>query len=233
MYHLNLFYNQQRIQREKDLDPVRLTLLGGLLILILLTAWAGVIYLGMAGLRADLNAKRTQLEKLDKELKGLGGLTDLSKIQSQAQALQDRMEHRTPLATQLDILSDVIPTNCQVRAFRTQRTVGISETVVKGRKMDVTIRKAMPTLQIVLEVETHGRSKLDVLDTRDHLLDVLRQSSRLGEWAVQNTAPDGSNAWNQVDLLSGSTPDPKGGGLAVGIFEIKIPMALKDAPKDL
>ena len=164
----------------------------------------------MGGLRAELNAKRTQLKKLDKELKGLGELTDLSKIQSQAQSLQDRMEHRTPLATQLDILRDVIPTNCQVRAFRTQRGLAISETVVKGRKADVTIRKAMPTLQIVMEVETHGRSKLDVLDTRDRLLEVLRRSPRLGEWATQGAAPGGgSNAWNQVDLLSGGAPIPR------------------------
>ncbi len=236
MFQLNLFHEQQQLQRERDLDPVRLTVLGGLLALLGILIYAGGIYMSMGGLRTELASKRVRLGELDKELKNLGALTDLGRIQSQAQSLQDRLEHRTLFANQLDILCDVIPTNCQVRAFRTQRGINVTEVVTKGRKADVVVKKATPTLNLFFEVETREKSKLEVLETRNRLKDVLAQCPRLREWTMQSVEIDeggATNNLNQVEIVNSVAQDPRGSDLAVGIFEYKIPIALKDEPQEM
>jgi hypothetical protein len=232
MYRLNLFYEQQRLQRERDLDPVRLTVLGGLVMALLILLYAGSIYFGMRDLRAELDARRKELAQLDNQLKELGPRTDLARIQGQAQLLQERMERRTPAATQLDLLRDLVPTNCQVRLFKTQRGSQVSETTIEGKKGPIVIKKVAPTLVVLLEVESRGKDKVEVLQTRDRFLEDLRQAPRLKEWAVQVTTEGSTNAINRVDLVSSQTPDAARGS-AMGVFEFRVPLALKEPPRDL
>lgn len=232
MYRLNLFYDQQQIQRERDLDPVRLTILGGLMVALLILLYSGWIYTGMGDLRAELEHRRKTLAKFDGELKDLGTLTDLARIRGQAQLLQERMERRTPVATQLDILRDVVPTNCQLRAFKTQRGFLTSETTLAGKKGPVVIKKIAPTLNLLLEVESHGKDKVEVLQTRDRFLEELRHAPRLREWAVQIVSEDDTNSLNRVDLLSSQTPDAAR-GTAMGVFEFRLPLALKEPPREV
>ena len=232
MYRLNLFYDQQRIQRAKDLDPVRLTILGGLVAALLILLYWSLIYIRMGDLRAELDSRHKALTKLDGELKDLGTLTDLTRIQGQAQLLQERMEYRTSVATQLDILRDVVPTNCQLRVFKTQRGLQTSETITKDRKGNPVVTKTViPTLNLLLEVENRGKDKVEVLQTRDRFLDQLRQAPRLREWAVQTTPEGSTNSLNRVDLVSSQTPDAAR-GTAMGVFGFRLPLALKDPPRE-
>jgi hypothetical protein len=229
MFELNLFHEQQQLQHDRDYDPVKLTILGGLLILSGLIAWYSVVYLSMAGLRRDIASKKAELKKLDNDLKAMGTLTDLGKIQSQAMSIDDRIRFRVLMATQIDILRDVIPTNCQVRSLKTVRTMAVTETVVKGAKKDFTVRKTGPSMDMLMEVETRGKTKVDVLQSRDSLLETLQREPRFAGWLKQVT---NSNR-NDVIILNGTTLDPKGGEPAIGIFEFKLPFALKDQPKEI
>ncbi|MCC7519912.1 MAG: hypothetical protein IT578_12105 [Verrucomicrobiae bacterium] len=232
MHLLNLFHEQQRIQRERDLDPVRLTILGGLVVAIVILLYAGVLYTRMGGLRVELEARRKGLAQLDAQIKTLGPLTDLARIQGQAQLLEERREFRIPVATQLDLLRDVIPTNCQVRLFKTRRDMQISETTLEGRKGPIVVKKVVPVQNLVIEVETRGKDKVEVLQTRDRFLEDLRQAPRPKKWAVQVPAEGSSNTITRVDLVSSQTPDAARGA-AMGIFEIRIPLALKEPSRDL
>lgn len=231
MYRLNLFYEQQQIQRERDLDPVRLTILGGLMVAMLILVYSAWLYTRMGDLRAELDSRRKALVELDGKLKELGPLTDLGRIQGQAQLLQERMERRTPIATQLDILRDVVPTNCQLRLFRTQRGSQVSETTLEGKKGPIVIKKIAPTLNVVLEVETRGKDKVEILQMRDRLLEDLRQAPRLKEWAAQVTPEGTTNSLNRADLVSSQTPDAAKGA-AMGVFEFRVPIALKEPPRE-
>ncbi len=231
MYRLNLFYDQQRIQRERDLDPVRLTILGGLVVALLILLYSGWIYTGMGDLRFELSARGKKLDALDRELKDLGTRTDLARIQGQAQLLQERMEYRTPIATLLDILRDVVPTNCQLRAFKTQRGFLTSETNIAGRTGPIIIKKIAPTLTLLLDVESRGKEKVEVLQTRDRFLEELRHTPRLRDWAIQITSEGNTNSLNRVDLVSSQTPDAAR-GTAMGVFEFRLPLALKEPPRE-
>ena len=232
MYRLNLFYEQQRIQRERDLDPVRLTILGGLMAAMLILLYSAWLYTRMGDLRAELESRRKALAQLDGKLKELGTLTDLIRIQGQAQLLQERMERRTPVATQLDIMREVVPTNCQLRLFKTQRGSQVSETTLEGKKGPVVIKKVAPTLNLVLEVESRGRDKVEVLQTRDRFLEDLRRAPRLREWAVQVAIEGSTGSVNRVDLVSSQTPDAAR-GTAMGVFEFRVPLALKEPPREV
>ena len=240
MFHLNLFYEQQELQRARDLDPVRLTALGGVIIVLIVVVYAGFIYLRSGGLRSDLDGKRAELKSKQEEynkLIGKEGPTDFSRIQTQAQALENRLERRVMFATQLDILREVIPTNCQVRAFHTERKFDTQETIIKGRKGDIVQRKTVPLLNVYFEVETQGKNKVEVLQMRDRLVQILKEANRYKSCVVQDISVNetgSTNSLNRIELtINSSAQDAREGGVAVGIFEFKLPMILKDEPKDL
>lgn len=238
MFELNLFHEQQQLQHERDFDPVRLTILGGVLVLSGLICWYAMVYLSMSGLRKEIADKKAKLKKLDDELKGMGTLTDLGKIQQQALSIEDRIQCRVLLANQLDLLRDIIPTNCQVRTLRTVRTIGTLETLVPPgpnarSKAPVVVKKRSPMLDLLLEIETHGKTKVDVLQTRDNLLESLCKEPRLTNSIKQVMNEDTHTNQNDVTVMPGTVQDPKGGEQAKGIFEFRLPFALKDKPKDI
>lgn len=232
MYRLNLFYEQQQLQRTRDLDPVRLTILGGLLVALLIAVYAVFLYLRMGDLRSELESRRKDLARIEAQLKGLGPRTDLARIQGQAQLLQERMERRVPIATQLDILRDVVLTNCQMRLFKVQRGLQTTETTVEGRKGPYVVKKVVPTLTTTVEIESRGKDKVEVLQTRDRQLEEFRHAARLKEWAVQTAADESSNTLNRVDLRSSQTPDAAQ-GVAMGVFEFSVPMVVKEPPREV
>ncbi len=233
MLELNLFHEQQELQRERDYDPVRLTLLGGALLITLIVLWGSILYLRMGELRSNLAKRHTELIALNKELAGLGQLTDFPKIQAQAKSLDTRIQTRTLFATQLDILREVIPTNFQVRSFKTGRSMKETETTVAGKKGNITIKKSQPSLDILVELEARGKDKVEVLQMRDNLMDALRRNPRLAQWAHQIPDESEKGTWNEIVLLKNITKDPKSGDPAVGQFDIDIPIALKDEPKEI
>lgn len=232
MYRLNLFHEQQQLQRARDLDPVRLTILGGLLVALLIAVYAVLLYIRMGDLRSDLESRRKELAQVEAHLKGLGPRTDLARIQGQAQLLQERMERRTPIATQLDLLRDMVMTNCQVRLFKFQRGLQITETTVEGRKGPIVIKKVAPTLTMTVEIESRGKDKVEVLQTRDRQIEEFRNAARLKEWAVQTAVEGSSNSLNHVDLVSSQTPDAAR-GVAMGIFEFRVPFVVKESPREI
>lgn len=238
MFELNLFHEQQQLQHERDFDPVRLTILGGVLVLSGLICWYAMVYLSMSGLRKEIADKKTKLKKLDDEFKALGTLTDLGRIQQQALSLEERIQCRVLFANQLDLLHDIIPTNCQVRTLRTVRTIGTLETYVPAgpnarTRAPVLVRKRTPMLDMLLEIETRGKTKVDVLQTRDNLLESLRNEPRLASSIKQVLNEDTHTNQNDVTVMPGTVLDPKGGEQAIGIFEFRLPFALKDKPKDI
>jgi len=233
MLEINLFYEQQQLQRERDFDPVRLTLTGGFCILMLITIWGLIIYLRMGELRAGLASQNAELKKLTKEFADLGQLTDFPKIQSEAKSLENRVANRTFFATQLDILRDAVPTNFQVRSFKTGRALKTTETVIQGKKGSFTIKKAMPMLDLMVEVQARAKDKVGVLQMRDSLIDSLRRDTRLRDWAKQVPDETEKANWNEVDAVSSVAQDPKAGEPAIGLFELRIPIALKDEPKEM
>ncbi len=240
MLQLNLFHEQQRIQLEKDLDPVRLTIVAGGIVTLIILVWSLTIYFNLSPLRkelADVKDSVSKKEKLFKSLENQGGLTDFPKIQSQAQSLQNQMEYRTLFATQLDVYRDLIPTNCQVKAFSTSRSLRVSETTQSaGRKGGTIVTKtSAPTLEIVLSIRTQAKTKVDLLQIRDQLIDVFRQNQRLQQYAEQELSDNSTNKWNRIVLTPGSAVfnDPKLGEMALGDFELKIPLKLKDPSKEM
>ncbi len=244
MLYLNLFHEQQQIQREKDFDPVRLTILGGALLVTVIIVWAVGIYLGMGQLRSDLADNKNKSAKKEKEFKALGMLTDLPKIQSQTQSLQNRTAYRTLFANQLDSFRNTIPTNCQVLSLKTTRLINpidipVPGITVPGKKAGPPIVKKMmvPTLDITFQVSTQAKSKIEVLQIRDQLLEVLQkeQESRVKEyrnWLHQERLDSATNVWKEVAVFTVTAQDPKEGEMAVGIFEYKTPIFLKDQPKE-
>lgn len=234
MLQINLFHEQQQLQRERDFDPVRLTFIGGIIIMACTAFWALMIYIGMSNLRTDLASGKGRLEKLNREIKALGPLTDLPKTKSQAQTLRDHVEHRVLFATQLDILRDVIPANCQIRLLKTTRSLKTTETTVESKKGSVVTKTIKPTLEMSLEVNTRAKDKVEVLQIRDNLIHLLHHEPRFREWLVQTSnQKENSNIWNEVIPVSSTTHDPKAGEMAIGIFEFKLPFALKDSPKKI
>ncbi|MDD2706874.1 MAG: hypothetical protein PHV34_02605 [Verrucomicrobiae bacterium] len=232
MFELNLFYEQQEIQREKDFDPVRLTVLGGSLILTIIVVWYGFLYLKMSDLRNELAGSRAQLKKLDSEFKQLGALTDLPKIRTQAQSINNRIHTRVMVATHLGVVRDLIPTNCQVRSFNLRRGMASSEVIKRGPKGSRTVKKVVPSAEITLEIEARGKTKVEVLQIRDRLLDVFQKEPRFRDWLKQSEETGATNR-NDVVLAPGMTSDPKLGEQAVGVFELRLPFAPKDKPREL
>ncbi len=234
MLKLNLFYEQHQLQRQRDLDPVRLTIFGGILIAAFTVVWALSIYWNMGSLRTDLAGSITQLKTLKQNFQALGPLTDLPKIKSQAQALQNWIAHRALFATQLDILRDITPLNCQIRLLKTLRGMQVTETTITERKGPTTVKHVKPTLEISFEIITRAKDKIGVLQTRDSFIHALHQEPRFRDWVKQTPDENGStNTWNEIILTSSTTHDPQAEEMATGTFEFKIPFALKDPPKDL
>jgi len=243
MLRLNLFHEQQEIQRAKDYDPIRLTIIGGILLMAMMLCWGGVIYFKAKPIRDNKEYQDTKKKGLDDKLKKMikeaGGLTDLPKIQGQAQALHDHMANRTMFATQLDIFRDLIPTNCQMTALKTSRAVVEKEEKIPGKKVGdkqrppTTVRKKLATLNIVFTVTTQGKDKVEVLQVRDELERLLHREPRFRDWVTQvPDAPGSSNCWNAVEIGLPITRDPEGGLPAVGIFEFTLPMNVRYQPKE-
>jgi len=237
MLRLNLFYEQQRIQREKDYDPVRLTIVGGTLIILIILVVGAILYFKMEPLRKDIQGAEDQLKKLNAEYEALGKPVDFPRIQAQANAIQNHMEYRTLFATQLDILLDVIPTNCQMRLFKTARGMQQDEKSTPGRKKDappIITKTIVLRLEMAFEIYTEARSKVEVLQIRDQLVESFRRESRFRDWVHQ--VPDesgGSNVWNEVIVASSMADDPKGDSMASGLFEFKLPLVTKYQPREL
>ena len=231
MLQLNLFHEQQQFQRERELDPVRLTLLGGILIVACMTLWVGLIYLKMGSLRSELASSKKESEKLKQELKALEPLTDLPKIQAQAQTIHDRIMDRVLIATQLDLLRNIIPPGCQLQSCKTKRDFKTTEIVTPGKKGPIVTQKITPALEMLLEVNARAKDRVSVLQVRDNLIDLFHREPRYRKWVVQKPSEnDGTNMWNEVSLVSSVIPDPKAGETAVGVFNFKIPFVLKDLP---
>lgn len=233
MLQLNLFYEQQQLQRERDLDPLRLTVFVGVLTVAFITVWALSIYWNMGSLRSDLAGSKTQLKNLKQTFNTLGPLTDLPKIESQAQALQNRIANRVLFATLLDILRDITPPNCQIRLLKTTRGMQTTEITQTGKKGSIIEKQIKPTLEVSFEINTRAKDKIAVLQTRDSFIHVLRREPRFHEWVKQIPDESGStNTLNEIVVASSTTRDPQTGEMATGIFEFKIPFALKDLPKE-
>jgi hypothetical protein len=223
MLQLNLFHEQQQIQRDKDLDPVRWTIVIGTLLVVCILMWALVIYWNMSGLRSDLLSNQNKLKELEKQLPPKDKRTNLTKIQSQAQALHNRVEYRALIATQFDILQDVVPTNCQVRVFKIMRRIDDVEAIIPGgKKGNITVRRKVPALDFVFEINTRGPDKFAVLLIRDNLIEILKKEPRYRPWIKQVTEKDGTNVWNEVSETT-ITHEPKGDELASGILNLKCP----------
>jgi hypothetical protein len=242
MLHLNLFHEQQQIQREKDFDPVRLTIVGGVLILLCILLWGGIIFYNSSGLRSELTASEAEFKNRETELKALEPRSNLPKTESQVAALQTRLENRTLFGTQLDILRDLCPTNCQIRKLYTLRSLPVERTTLKRQKGDkiieIVTEKRMPLLSMTFEIHTRAESKLKVVKIRDDFIQSLRANERLKPYIKQVTqdgaaaeAPS-TNTWNEVITVTNVTPDPKPGEHANGIFEFRLPFQLKDKPKE-
>lgn len=237
MLELNLFHEQQELQRQRDYDPVKLTILGGIVVILGILAWAGVIYLKSASVRVRLAENKRTFDKLEADLKALGDLTDLEKIRSQATSLHNRISNRVLMATQLDILRTAIPTNCQVREIKLARAIDITETTLPGRpnKPGITVRKVMPSADFLFTVVTRAKTKSDVLQIRDGLEESLHGEPQFRSWIQQVPMHEGdTNLWNEVVVLPTSkAQDPLGKDAAIGIFNFKMPFALKDEPREL
>jgi hypothetical protein len=226
MLQLNLFYEQQQIQRDKDLDPVRLTIIGGVLAISIIGMYALWLWFEAGPTRTDLEHAMIEKGKLEKEWKELGPLTDFPKIQSQATALKNRIETRTLFATQLEILRDIIPTNCQVRSFKSNRYVNKIEVQVPNKKGAPTITtKIVPAISISFEVKTMGADKVEVLQIGDRLFEIIQKDSRLKSLVEQEVVDNkkvNKVSWTKV------APDPTGNQKAVGLFTFTLDLLLKE-----
>lgn len=234
MLQLNLFHEQQQIQREKDYDPVRLTILGGSLIAACITVWALTIYVTMGDLRSSLATSNANLTKVNDELKKLSPLTDLPKIRGQAESLRNRIEFRALFATQLDTLRTAIPTNCQMRVLKTSRSMSVVDVTIPPARAGLKpgfAKRATPTLDMIIEVNTQASTKPDMFEIRDNLEKNLCLDPRFQPWIRQKAGE--TNLWSDITRLSSTTQEPKAGQPWIGIFEFKFPFALKDPPKDM
>jgi hypothetical protein len=224
MLQLNLFYEQQRIQREKDLDPVRLTIVGTCLILLIIGVWGLLLYMNMRPVLTEVASNAAEAEKLKKQLTAMGTLTDLPKIQNQARKLFDHTAHRILTANQLDHLRYTIPTNCQVMVFKFSRKPGQTEE-----------KKPILHRELTLEVHTKAPEKVQVLQIRDLVYEGLRKETRFQEWVRQIPDVTGAttNMENEALLTSSITKDPKDHIPALGIFEFKMiyPPILGEIPE--
>jgi len=245
MFQINLLYEQQELQRQRDYDPVKLTILGGILIFLGIALWVVSLYISMGSLRKELSSNKSELAKKEDEFKKLGLLTDLSKISNQAQALRTRSENRVLMATQLDILRDAIPTNCQIRLLRTNRAMstipGTKEVPDKenpGKMKKVPAPQFGPTFEMVIDVITSAKSSVEVHQVGDSLTEKLRLEPRFREWLrqIKDENTSDNSTLNDVERTSKRVIEPKGESetdVFDGEFQFKMPFALKDPPKDL
>jgi hypothetical protein len=233
MLEINLFYEQQENQLAKDYDPVKLTIAGGVLLFSVIALWGAFLYFNMGPLRGKLTSAKKEVQELDKKLKDLGELTDLPKIKGEAQALHHRILYRPLLASQLDVFRTLIPTNCQMRFLRTSRSIAIEATSVptKPGKPPITTRRSFPTMEVIIEINTKAKSKANVLEIRDSLLEKFQKDERLKQFVRQAPPREGeTETLNEVAITSSKAQDAMGGELAVGVFELKFFVALKDPP---
>jgi len=235
MFQINLFYEQQEIQRAKDYDPVRLMIVGGALILLGIGLWAALLYFKMGGLRDDLAQNDAELKKKEKEKADLGQLTDLSKIQGQEMSLRKRIENRVFFATQLDILREIIPTNCQIKSLKVVRAIVVTKESKEiedkkdpSKKVKVETEKSVPSLDMVVVLFTRGKARLNILQTRDSLEDLFHRNQRLSAWLRQVSNEDASANWNDVTRASQNIFEPKGGGPFEAEFTFKMSFAQKN-----
>ncbi len=250
MFQINLLYEQQELQRQRDYDPVKLTILGGIVIFLGIALWVMSLYISMGSLRKELSSNQAELAKKEDEFKKLGNLTDLAKISNQAQALRTRSEYRVLMATQLDILRDTIPTNCQIRSLKTARLMNsfdefteIPDKENPGKKKKIPVKKIAPGLEMAIVVATSGKSSVEVHQVGDSLEEKLRLEPRFREWLrqIRDENTNNTNTWNDVERVSRRVIEPKGGegeagsgaDLYEGEFQFKMPFALKDLPKEI
>jgi hypothetical protein len=242
MLQLNLFHEQQQIQKEKDFDPVRLTILGGIFAFVAIVLWAVVLYAKDAPLRVNLAKAENAKAALVKKKNEMGAFIDFPGIQEQANSLKKRIVYRTLFATDLDILRNLVPTNCQVQVFKTSRGFETSiEKVPQRRGPPVEVKKTTPSLAVNFSITTKGKDKVEILQVRDSFLEVLHKDPSLRDRAFVKQVPpeDGSpGLWNDVEVKS-NTHEPKGNEKAVGIFDYKLNILMdeardkaKETPKD-
>jgi hypothetical protein len=233
MLKLNLFYEQQQIQRAKDLDPVRLTIVAGVLITLGILAWACFIYFRLAPLRSEVALNQLRRDQKKKEQTEMGQPTDLPKIQSQSDSLHNFEINRVLIASQLDTLRTTVPTNCQIRLFQTKRDVKTVTETVKDHEE----KKLILSLDMSFEANAQAKDKVKLLQIRDNLFDALRNEPRFRDWVQQAPSETGtSNLVNSVISVSSITKDPNPLKDAKdtdfhGVFEFKMPIAIKDPPK--
>lgn len=232
MLEFNLFHEQQKLQREKDYDPVRLTILGGILIVLGVLLWASGIYFKMGPLRAKLVNNKAKLAQRSDELTKLGTLTELAKIQSQAASLRNRIDYRTLMGSCLSTFRDITPASCQLSVLRTTRGMATSQTSRPGKNGPVYSNFLTPTMDVAFEVHTQARTKVEVLRIRDDFLETLRKSPQL-KLLVRQVADESGGTSNEILTISSVTQDPKAGEKAMGIFEFKVPLLIKDKAKEV
>lgn len=229
MLKLNLFYEQQQIQRDKDLDPIKLTIIAGILITLGILAWASFIYFRLAPLRAEVAANQAKLNVRKKEFSDLGAAIDLPKIQSTSDCLHDYQVNRILIAPQLDAIRSAIPTNCVIRHFYTMREVKDNDDK-KTRNLRV---------DMYLEANAQAKDRVQLLQVRDNLFESFRQAKEFQGWIQQVPSLAGdSNLVNSVISVSSITKDPNTGKDAKpgdntyrGVFEFKMPFVVKDGSK--
>jgi hypothetical protein len=242
MLQLNLFHEQQQIQKEKDFDPVRLTILGGIFAFVIIVLWAIVLYAKDAPLRENLGKAEQTKGGLVKKKTELGTFINFPGIQEQAHSLKKRIVYRTLFATQLDILRNLVPPNCQVQVFKTARGFETSiEKIPQKRGPPLEVKKTIPLLTVNFSITTKGKDKVEILQVRDSFLEVLHRDPGLRDRAFVKQVPpeDGTpGLWNDVEVKS-NTHEPKGNEKAIGIFDYKLNILMdeardkaKETPKD-
>lgn len=245
MLHLNLFYEQQQIQRDKDLDPVRFALIGGTLLVLGIGLWGSMLWVNMNPVRENLDKKTKEHAAVLLAVSNLGTRTDLDGITRQSMSMQNRVGNRVLFSPQLDVYRDLIPTNCQVMTFSAthgmrkisqpeKRKVKDPETKNMVEKT-VLVEKQVPTVDTTLVITMKAKKKVEVLQLQDEVENLIRRDPRIRQWAATKPDADGStNVWNEVTRVAHTETDPtRSTEMSVGTVTLKIPMAVKDTPQEV
>jgi hypothetical protein len=233
MLKLNLFYEQQQIQRDKDLDPIRIAIVLGVLITLGILAWATFIYFRLEPLRKGVEANQLTLKNKKEVLSRLGTPTDLPKIQSQSDALYYYQMNRILIAPQLETIRNTLPTNCFIRLFSVTHEV--------KDFMENDIKKTQLNASMFCEANATSSDKVALLQIRDHLIESFRKEPGFRPWIQQvpSTIEAGvTNFVNSVIEFPSVTKDPNlskdaksGENQYRGFFEFKMPFVIKDLPQ--
>jgi hypothetical protein len=211
MYYLNLFQDEINRDRAIARDPLRWSKVLSALILTIALFLVSSNYWEYQKARIEYQHIQSRCDELRKNIDSLKN-TDvgkLSQLQKDTSAIDKRIQEHVRVATLLDTLASLIPSNVQITEFH------FGYELMPESSQSNTVVVFQPELN--LDLITQSSNRLVAFRQRDALIDLFQTSSR---W---KTLVGNLNGSNHVEMIKSVINEGKQNQPVQVHFKLKLP----------